>query len=142
MFARMKNKNLTQIGILLFLFTFLNCGSNNSGNNSNDSGTCETLASDVTVDPASDACTTTSGKWTQWTVDVEAKTAFKQCNIEEADLYADQEAFDAAEGTSILEGITVTSNDDYVLTSECASGSIEYQNPPTDTTFLFIWEKQ
>lgn len=77
-----------------------------------------------------------------WTVDVDAKTAIKQCNIEESDLYTDQADFDDHEGTSTVPGVTVTSNSDFVKTDTCSSGSIDYNNPPTDTTFLFIWEKQ
>jgi len=104
-------------------------------------GECAELPADAVVDPASE-CTTDPGKWTQYTVSITdaATNAFKQCNLEAAAVYADQAAFDAAEGTSSVASITITSNGDYVRTANCASGSTEYESMGQKTSFLYLWQ--
>lgn len=106
-----------------------------------EGGMCAKLPSDAVIEPSPE-CTTDSGKWTQYTVNISdmGKSAFKQCNLEASVLYADQAAFDAAEGTSTVEGITITSNGDYVRTVNCASGSTEYENMGQKSSFVYIWE--
>ena len=136
----MKTKTLVSL-ILISFTTFFSCDDSTTSGGAGGLA-CVTLASDVTVEPMSDMCTTAVGKWTQYTVDTVVKTAIKACDIEEASIYADQAAFNATEGTSTVEGVTVSSREDYIKTATCASGSIHYVTIGSDTDFLFIWEKK
>ena len=102
---------------------------------------CQTLPAGFTATPA--ACTSKPGLWSALTVDKNKKSYSVVCDQAESAVYKDQAEFDANEGTSTAPGITIVSNKDYVRTTTCASGSIEYTTP-TDpkTTVLFLWTKQ
>lgn len=84
-------------------------------------------------------CTGQSGTFTEDTYDTVAGTYDESCD---ATTYKDQADFDANEGSSSAAGTTITSNEDYVLTATCASGSIAYQpSGGAKTKIIFIWTK-
>ena len=102
---------------------------------------CQTLPTGFTAKPA--ACASKPGLWSALTVDKNKQSYSVVCDQPESTVYKDQAEFDANEGSSGVSGITIVSNKDYVRTTTCASGSIEYTTT-TDpkTTVLFLWTKQ
>jgi hypothetical protein len=85
-------------------------------------------------------CMGVSGTFTEVTFDSAANTYNEACSSPAP--YTDQAMFDANEGTSGGGGVTITSNEDYVLTATCASGSVEYTpSGGTKSKIVFIWTK-
>lgn len=85
-------------------------------------------------------CTGVSGTYTEVTFDTAANTYNEACMS--PDPYPDQATFDANEGTSGAAGVTITSNEDYVVTPTCASGSVEYTpSGGTKSKIVFLWTK-
>lgn len=104
---------------------------------------CRTLPAGAQLDTGSTACTSKSGLFTTYTVNVTKNTYFVGCDVPEADLYADQADFDKNEGTSTTPDVKVKSKGDYVRTSTCASGSTLYTAPgEAEVELLYLWEKQ
>ncbi len=98
---------------------------------------CATLPS--SAKNAGSGCTSPSGMFTQVTFDTVAGTYNQTCSTPP---YASQAEFDANEGTSGAAGTVIKSNEDYVVTAGCASGSIAYQTTGAPkTTIVFIWTK-
>ena len=84
-------------------------------------------------------CTSPSGTFTEFTFDTVAGAYNQSCG---ASPYKDQADFDANEGASGAAGTVIKSNEDYVLTATCASGSISYEMTGTPkTTIVFLWTK-
>lgn len=104
---------------------------------------CEALPAGFVIAGGATACTSKSGLWSALTADKNKKTYSVVCDQPETTLYKDQADFDANEGSSTATGVTIVSHKDYVRTSTCASGSIDYTTP-TDpkTVVLFLWIKQ
>lgn len=131
--------------------------SSDSGAPAADSATIDSAidaASDATFDapsigpcasiPASatrsgPGCTGVSGTFTEVTYDTNAGTYDETCS---ATPYPNQADFDANEATSTVTGVTIVSHEDYVITSGCASGSIDYTaQGSAKTTIVFVWTK-
>ncbi len=103
---------------------------------SGPSGSCATLPSSAKI--AGTGCTSPSGMFTEVTFDTVAGTYNQTCSTPP---YANQAEFDTNEGTG-GGGTVIKSNEDYVLTPTCASGSISYQTTGAPkTTIVFIWTK-
>lgn len=103
---------------------------------------CQALPAGATLETGSTACTTLTGLFTAYTVNVTKNTYFTTCNVPATDLYKDQADFDQNEGTSSVAGVTVTSNADYVRNADCASGSIQYTAPPeAEVRLLYLWTR-
>lgn len=101
-------------------------------------GACFTLPTGAAKQGA--GCTGVSGTFTEITLDTAANTYDEACDAPAP--YKDQATFDANEGGSTVAGITITSNEDYVVTATCASGSIEYTpSGGTKSKIVFIWTK-
>ncbi len=84
-------------------------------------------------------CTGMPGTFTEDTFDTVAGTYDETCG---ATPYKNQADFDTNEGTSGAAGTMITSNEDYVVTASCASGSIAYQTTGSaKTKIVFIWTK-
>ncbi|MEO6574524.1 MAG: hypothetical protein ABIP89_11845 [Polyangiaceae bacterium] len=98
---------------------------------------CATLP--ASAQKSGTGCTGQPGTFTEDTYDTVAGTYDETCG---ATPYKDQAAFDANEGTSGAAGTTIMSNEDYVVTTTCASGSIAYQaSGSAKTKIVFIWTK-
>jgi len=101
-------------------------------------GACVTLPATATKQGS--GCTGVSGTFTEVTLDSAANTYDEACGAPAP--YKDQATFDANEGTSTAPGVTITSNEDYVVTATCASGSVEYTpSGGTKSKTVFIWTK-
>lgn len=101
-------------------------------------GACFALPAGATKQGA--GCTGVSGTFTEITLDTAANTYDEACSAPAP--YKDQATFDANESTSTVGGTTITSNEDYVVTATCASGSVEYTpSGGTKSKIIFIWTK-
>jgi hypothetical protein len=101
-------------------------------------GGCFTLPAGARKQGA--GCTGVSGTFTEITLDTAANTYDEACSAPAP--YKDQATFDANEGTSAAAGVTITSNEDYVVTATCASGSVEYTpSGGTKAKIVFLWTK-
>lgn len=131
--------------IFLILLFLIGCSQSSSNSTTtqqpNPTETCAELPTNVTIDPAS-VCSSSSGEWTSYTVNIESKMAYQSCRGTERDHYVDQNDFNANEGTSSVSGISITSKNDYVVTSTCASGSTIYVSGGVTTNYLYIWKKE
>lgn len=101
-------------------------------------GGCFTVPASATKQGA--GCAGVSGTFTEITFDTAANTYNEACSAPAP--YKDQAEFDANEGTSTVAGIVIKSNEDYVVSATCASGSIEYTpSGGTKSKIVFVWTK-
>ena len=160
--------NLSALLVALPLVTLLACSSSTSSSPSGtpaDAGLDSSTPSKAGADAASPAdasdaapatgacfvlpagatkqgtgCTGVSGTYTEVTLDTAANTYNEACSAPAP--YTDQATFDMNEATSGGGGVTITSNEDYVVTATCASGSVEYTpSGGTKSKIVFIWTK-
>lgn len=112
-------------------------------------GTCAAIKAGVPL--SGRGCVSDSGKWTSYDViestsDTMATTPsasyMMYCNASDNAHYTSQANFDANEGTSVSPSVKITSNEDYVSTATCVSGSIFYDDGSTKDKHTFIWMKQ
>jgi hypothetical protein len=99
-------------------------------------GAC--IALPATATKQGSGCTGVPGSFTEVTLDTAANTYDEACSAPAP--YKDQATFDLNEGTSTVAGVMITSNEDYVVTATCASGSVEYTpSGGTKSKVVFIW---
>ena len=121
----------------------IGCGSKNKNSSPPISGgTCSTIPAGVAL--SGQSCTTTSGKWTAYDIIETSASRYytMYCNDEEYDHDSSQANFDENEGTSVSPSVKITSNEDYVSTAICVSGSIYYDDGTSKHKHTFIWTKQ
>ena len=123
----------------------IGCGSKNDKGGttpSGSNGSCATIPAGAAL--SGDSCTTTSGKWTSYDVieSSSGKSYMMYCNAGDNAHYSSQANFDANEGTSVSPSVKITSNEDYVSTATCVSGSIYYDDGTSKDKHTFIWTKQ
>ena len=123
----------------------IGCGSKNDKGGTTPSGSngaCATIPAGAALSGPS--CITTSGKWNSYyvTESSSSKSYMMYCNAEEYEHDPSQADFDANEGTSTSPSVKVKSNEDYVKTATCASGSVYSDNGSSNDKLTFIWTKQ
>ena len=112
------------------------------------SATCASPPAGTTYYSNYDAATATcsthiTGKWTALTIqEPTGATAQGDAQCDADAPYADQATFDANESGSTASGTTIVSNHDYVVTTSCASGSVQYTTSGSaEQKILFVWTK-
>jgi len=127
----------------------IGCGSKDRNYSPPVSGGCAEIKAGVPL--SGRGCVTDSGKWTAYDVIVSksdtmattpSESYMMSCNVGENTHYSSQANFDANEGTSSSPSVKITSNEDYVNTPTCVSGSINYDDGSTNDKHTFIWIKK
>lgn len=104
--------------------------------------TCSGLPVGATLEQGSSSCSSRSGTYTAFTINVTKNTYIQTSNVPEADLDKDQADFDLHEGTTTEPNVKVKSNADYVRTTTCATGSTMYTAPGEQEVRLrYLWQK-
>lgn len=133
--------------IILFtilLYILSSCEPPNSTTTTNN----PTNGNSVTCDPFPSTalnggafCISQSDKWNKYTYDSSIDQYVMSCNIDSSSIYADQATFNNNEGTSTNSSILIVSENNYKLSSNCASGSIKYDDGSGLKTIMYYWDK-
>lgn len=126
--------------VVILSFLLLSCdppSNNNNPNGSPDSAnsTCDQIPSSALN--GGSFCSSISDKWTKVTYDSSNDQYTMICNLMDNQIYPDQSAFNSAEDVLTI----LTSNNDYKLNSNCASGSLFYDDGTIQKIILIYWEK-
>ena len=121
---------------ILVITTSCAVSDTSSPNNPDDSSSnvsCDNVFSSSSIN-AGAFCSTQFGKWTKYIYDSSSNTYSMTCDVNEVLIYTNQSDFNLNEQSS-----NFVSNNDYVKTDICASGSLIYTI--NSSTYKIYWEK-